>query len=161
MGDDVIIRDAAPKDEIPVHQLLTKIFPGHPYQYANNIHYPNHCINVVAESQQKIIGFASMLIDASSEYGSEEWRKYPLYIGVVAVDEEWRGQGICTRILELLERKAQAKAPHYNRLHLHVQQDNQSATKCFEKFGFEIATEPTPDKDGKRWWLMHKEIQAR
>jgi ribosomal protein S18 acetylase RimI-like enzyme len=154
-----VIRRASPSDEPRVDRLVRKYFPNSPYAYAVNIRYPDEYINVVAESREAgIVGFASMLIDPTPHLGSEEWRKYCLYVGVIAVDAECRRQRIGTMMLDLLEREAQARAPQHDWAHLHVYQDNEPALKCFEAFGFEQASEYVSVKDGRRSWLLRKHI---
>src|SRR2546425_6198141 len=135
-SDEIVIRHAIPSDEARVERLVREIFPDDPHTYAANIRYPNECINVVAESPEAgIVGFASLLIDATPQLGTQEWRKYSLYIGVIAVDRQYRRREISTRMLDLLARTAQERARQYNWLHLHVQQANEPAVKCFESFG--------------------------
>ncbi len=113
----------------------------------------------MAESRQAgIVGFASLLIDATPQLGAEEWRKYPLYIGVIAVHPRSRRRHLSTAMLDLLVRAAQTRAPQHNWLHLHVHQDNEPGVKCFESFGFERAAEFGPDRDGRRSWLMRRNI---
>ncbi len=157
--DEIVIRHANPLDEAQAERLVRGIFPDDPHTYSANIRHPNECINVVAESPQVgIVGFTSLLIDATPQLGTQEWRKYCLYIGVIAVDRQYRHRGIGTQMLDLIASTAQAKAAQHNWLHLHVNQDNEAAVKCFESFGFERAGELGPDKDGKRSWLMRRSI---
>lgn len=158
--DEIVIRHAIPSDEARVEQLVREMIPDDPHTYAANIRYPNECINVVAESSQAgIVGFTSLLIDATPQLGTQEWRKYPLYIGVIAVDRQYRRRHVGTQMLNSLARTAQGRAPQHIWLHLHVHQDNESAVKCFESFGFERAGEFRPDKDGKWSWLMRRNIR--
>jgi ribosomal protein S18 acetylase RimI-like enzyme len=157
--DEIVIRDATASDEARADRLVRGIFPDDPHTYAANILLPNECINVVAVSPQAgVIGFTSLLLDATPLSGTQDWRKYSLYTGVIVVDPEYRRCGIGTQRLSLLARAALIRRPQYNWLYLHVRQDREAAVKCFEKFGFERAGEAAPDKFGNRSWLMRRNI---
>jgi ribosomal protein S18 acetylase RimI-like enzyme len=159
---EIVIRHAVPADVPGVAQLVHASFPQDRSDYAGNIYLPGECVNVVATSQVAgTAGFASMLIEATPERGPEEWRKYPLYIGVMAVHLGLRRQGIGTRMLGLLACAAQMRATSHRWMHLHVDQGNEAAIRCFEKFGFERAGGYFSEGVGRRSWLMRKSIRPR
>ncbi|WP_164017109.1 GNAT family N-acetyltransferase [Pyxidicoccus trucidator] len=134
------VRPAFPYDEEGAARLLRTVFPADPHTYERNIRESN-CLNVVAEtSGGPLIGFASLLIEASPQRGTAEWRKYPLYIGVMAVDALWRSKGIGTELLQLLAAAARQKAPHHQAMHLHVDCDS-PAVRFYERFGFSKVSE--------------------
>jgi ribosomal protein S18 acetylase RimI-like enzyme len=157
----IVVREAGLPDEAATNRLVKTIFPfpDEPHKYAQNVRYPSECINVVAEVSGNIVGYASLLIDASPQFGPQEWRKYDLYIGVVAVDERYRRHRICTRMLGLIEKIARARA-HHTSLHLHVDQVNEPAIRCFQELGFERIAEVGPGPNGERAWLMRKKLAA-
>jgi ribosomal protein S18 acetylase RimI-like enzyme len=159
--DEILIRHAGPLDEPRTALLIKRCLPDDSFPYAENIRWRDRYISVVAEScQAGIVGYTTLLIEATPKSGTEEWRKYSLYIGVTAVDEAYRRRGICHRMLDFLARAARERAPYHDLLHLHVRQDNLSAKKCFERFGFQQVSEYRPAGDGKPSWLMHMNIRA-
>jgi ribosomal protein S18 acetylase RimI-like enzyme len=157
--DQLLVREAWRPDEADAERLVKTVLPNDPHSYAQNVRYPSDCINVLAEIGGNVVGYASLLINASPQCGTQEWRKYDLYIGVVAVDERYRRQGVCVRMLELIERLARARAPHHAALHLHVAQDNEPGMGCFQRFGFEAVAELGPFPNGRRAWLMRKQFR--
>jgi ribosomal protein S18 acetylase RimI-like enzyme len=160
--DEILIRHAGPLDEPRTALLIKRCLPDDSFPYAENIRWRDRYISVVAEScQAGIVGYTTLLIEATPKSGTEEWRKYSLYIGVTAVDEAYRRRGICSLMLDSIARAARERAPHHGVLHLHVDLDNVAAIKCYERFGFERVGEPVPARNGKSSWLMHMNIREQ
>jgi ribosomal protein S18 acetylase RimI-like enzyme len=158
--NEIVVRHATPSDKVPAERLVKQVFPDDPYAYAANIFLPNECINVVAESSPAgVVGFTSLLLDPTPHLGPEEWKKYPLYIGVIVVDARYRRLGTGFRMLDLLSRTALERRPQYNCLHLHVLQNNEPGIKFFEQYGFQRIGETKPNNAGVCSWLMRKAIR--
>ena len=130
------IRDAVPRDEAGFRHLVFAEFPGSPYDYALNIRHPENCINLVAGTEEALDGCVSLLIRASPEQGKETWRKYPLYIGVLAVALEARRKGIGKALIAELRTRCRVRAPNYSHMHLHVSSGNLGAIQFFRAVGF-------------------------
>jgi len=78
---------------------------------------------VVARMNKKVVGFA--LLDIKDK---------EVYISNVGVHEEFRGRGICTKMLKKLTKML----PDFDRkkLTLMVARDNESAVRCYRSVGF-------------------------
>ncbi|NOK15641.1 GNAT family N-acetyltransferase [Corallococcus carmarthensis] len=145
------IRIASPFDEAAASHLLGLVFPDDPHPYAQNIRESN-CLNAVATNNEgRLIGFATLLIDPTTQHGTQEWRKYPLYIGAIATEPIHRRKGVGTDLMEFLAQEARKSAPHYQLMHLHVTQDSPSI-HFHENCGFvKISTY-------KNSWLMRRPV---
>jgi GNAT superfamily N-acetyltransferase len=159
--EEPLVRQAFTSDKAGVRQLVNELFPASPYEYAQNILYPERTVNAVAvRPDAGVVGFASLLLDASPAAGPEEWRKYPLYVGVIGVRLAHRRHRVATRMLDLLRTAAHEKRPNYPSMYLHVSEDNAAATGCFERYGFKAVGEPEPTKDGSRACLMRMDVSG-
>ena len=113
--------------------------PLDPFLKAGRIYYYNieelitaEDVNLlVAVSNNEIIGSGYVRIEKSSEYHKN---KKNGYVGFIYVKPEFRGKRISTIILESL--KHWAKKRGLNELRLDVYQNNTSAIKSYERFGF-------------------------
>lgn len=67
--------------------------------YERNIGHPN-CVNLVAEVDAQVIGFVSALVGPADRYGDAIWKRLLPYIAFVGVQESYRNQGICRRLVD-------------------------------------------------------------
>ena len=86
---------------------------------------------VVAESDNKIIASGYARIDKSKPFLKHS---HHAYLGFMYVVPEYRGQGINKKIMDVL--KDWAIAQNITEFRLEVYNDNASAIKAYEKFGF-------------------------
>jgi ribosomal protein S18 acetylase RimI-like enzyme len=86
---------------------------------------------VVAEADNKIIASGYARIDKSRHYSIHS---HHAYLGFMYVLPEYRGQGINKKIMDVL--KNWAIAQNLTEFRLEVYNDNVSAIKAYEKFGF-------------------------
>src|SRR5216684_5059933 len=152
------VREARFIDESSARAVVRSQFPVSDYDYAANIRRSN-CFNVVAETTA-IVGFASLLVEATPELGSESWRQYPLYLGVIAIHPDFCRQKIGTLILKELARLSMIKASHHAEMHLHVSSANEGAMKFFRARGFETLRQEGKYSDGTEGNLMVCAIKA-
>lgn len=90
---------------------------------------------LVARLNDKVIGFITFNIREKSNQQGFRDRKQ-LNIDVICVDENLRGKGIGTKILEHI--KEFAKENNCTDLYLTVNEENLDAIKLYEKFGFQL-----------------------
>ena len=86
---------------------------------------------VVAEVDNKVIASGYARIDKSKPYVKHS---HHAYLGFMYVLPEYRGQGINKKIMDIL--KDWAVAQTITEFRLEVYNDNASAIKAYEKFGF-------------------------
>lgn len=84
--------------------------------------------------EEDIIGFAIINIKEKNSHGTH-FRKY-LCIEVLAVDENIRGQGYGTKLLEFLKDLGRKEA--CTDLYLSVNEENEKAIKLYKKLGMRI-----------------------
>lgn len=153
------IRLARPADEHAADALVKSIFPADAHTYAQCVRFPEPYICAIAEAEDgATLGFSNLLIHATPGEGTAEWRRYPLYVGVIAVREDARGSGIGTKILDLLIRNARIRARNYDHIHLHTRAHNVKGLGFFRKYGFEEVHRLPPDRNGEIGILMRKYI---
>mgnify|MGYP002555127231 FL=1 len=88
----------------------------------------------VAKINNKIVGY--IIIDIKEkENGVIRYRKL-LSIDTLCIDEDFRGQGIGTKMLEFA--KNIAKEQNCTDMHLTVNPNNEKAIKVYEKFGMKV-----------------------
>jgi ribosomal protein S18 acetylase RimI-like enzyme len=90
-----------------------------------------HIEMAVAEVDNKVIASGYARIDKSKPYLNHS---YHAYLGFMYVLPEYRGQGINKKIMDVL--KDWAIAQNISEFRLEVYNDNVSAIKAYEKFGF-------------------------
>ena len=90
-----------------------------------------HIEMVVAEVDNKIIASGYARIDRSKAYSKHS---HHAYLGFMYVLPEYRGQGINKKIMDVLINWAAAQ--NINEFRLDVYNENVSAIKAYEKFGF-------------------------
>src|SRR6187401_1576986 len=86
---------------------------------------------VVAETDNKIIASGYTRIDKSKPFLKHS---HHAYLGFMYVVPEYRGQGINKKIMDVL--KDWAVSQNITEFRLEVYNDNASAIKAYEKFGF-------------------------
>ena len=108
--------------------------PGHInyYDIAYMIEAP-HIEVVVAELDGELIGSGYARIEDTKKLYLNH-RQYA-YLGFMYVEEQYRGKGVNKLIIEAL--KHWAIQQNITELQLEVYDENQSAVKAYEKFGFE------------------------
>lgn len=84
--------------------------------------------------EENIIGYAIINIKEKNSHGTH-YRKY-LCIEVLAVDENIRGQGYGTKLLEFL--KDLGRKESCTDLYLSVNEENEKAIKLYEKIGMRV-----------------------
>ena len=88
----------------------------------------------VAKINGEIVGY--IIIDIKEkDNGFMKYRKL-LSIDTLCIDEDFRGQGIGTKILEFA--KNIAKEQNCTDMHLTVNPNNENAIKVYEKFGMKV-----------------------
>lgn len=88
----------------------------------------------VAKVNGEIVGY--IIIDIKEkDNGLMRYRKL-LSIDTLCIDEDFRGQGIGTKILEFA--KNIAKEQNCTDMHLTVNPNNENAIKVYEKFGMKV-----------------------
>lgn len=88
----------------------------------------------VAKINGEIVGY--IIIDIKEkDNGFMRYRKL-LSIDTLCIDEDFRGQGIGTKILEFA--KNIAKEQNCTDMHLTVNPNNENAIKVYEKFGMKV-----------------------
>ena len=88
----------------------------------------------VAKVNGEIVGY--IIIDIKEkDNGFMRYRKL-LSIDTLCIDEDFRGQGIGTKILEFA--KNIAKEQNCTDMHLTVNPNNENAIKVYEKFGMKV-----------------------
>ncbi len=88
----------------------------------------------VAKIQDEIVGYITFNIKEKNN-PSMRYRKQ-LQIEAICVDEENRGKGIGTKLLEYARKFA--KEDNCTDLYLTVNKENENAIKVYEKFGFKV-----------------------
>ncbi|RKH19816.1 N-acetyltransferase [Corallococcus sp. CA047B] len=146
------IRHAIPQDAVHVGLVLRSVLSPNQYHYERNIGAQG-CLNFVATSvDHSVVGFSSLLLDASPDTGPDVWRQYPLYVGVMAVAPAWQRRGIGSQLLRRTIEEARRERPHYAFTYLEVEHNN-SAIRLYERLGFEKLGE------NKGSWLMRRSTQ--
>lgn len=84
--------------------------------------------------EEDIIGFAIINIKEKNSHGTH-FRKY-LCIEVIAIDEDYRGKGYGTKLIEFL--KELGRAENCTDLYLTVNEENKDAIKLYEKNGMRV-----------------------
>ena len=88
----------------------------------------------IAKEENEIVGYVIFNI-AEKDYPSMRYRKQ-LSIEAICVDENCRGKGIGTALLEYVKKVAKEKG--CTDLYLTVNKENDNAIKLYEKFGFRV-----------------------
>lgn len=88
----------------------------------------------VAKMQDEIVGYITFNIKEKNN-PAMRYRKQ-LQIEAICVDEEKRGEGVGTELLE--KTKEFGKENGCTDMYLTVNQENQNAIKVYEKFGFKV-----------------------
>ena len=89
---------------------------------------------IIAKLENKIVGYVTFSIK-EKENPSMRYRKQ-LNIEAICVDENCRGKGIGTLLLEYI--KKIGKEQGCTDMYLTVNQENENAIKVYEKFGFKV-----------------------
>ncbi len=88
----------------------------------------------IAKLENKIVGYVTFSIK-EKENPSMRYRKQ-LNIEAICVDEDCRGNGIGTSLLEYIRKLG--KEQGCTDVYLTVNQENENAIKVYEKFGFKV-----------------------
>ena len=88
----------------------------------------------VAKIEDKVVGYISFGI-TEKENPIMRFRKQ-LFIDAMCVDENYRGQGIGSSLLEFIEKFAKEK--NCTDIGLTVNEENKNAMKIYEKFGMKV-----------------------
>lgn len=88
----------------------------------------------VVKKQSKIVGYITFNIQEKTN-PSMRYRKQ-INIDAICVDEENRGEGIGTLLLEYV--KKYGKENNCTDMYLTVNEENEKAIKVYEKFGFKV-----------------------
>lgn len=88
----------------------------------------------VIKEKEKILGYATIDIKEKTSYGTH-YRKY-LSIEAIAVDENCRGKGYGTKLIEFL--KELGRKEKCTDLYLTVNEENKDAIKLYEKLGMRV-----------------------
>jgi phosphinothricin acetyltransferase len=91
-------------------------------------HKENNLAVIVAEIENKIVGWASL-----SKWSHKEGYKYTVENSIY-VDNNYRGKGIGTKLLERLI--VEAKNNNYKNLIAQIAEGNESSVKLHKKYGF-------------------------
>ncbi len=88
----------------------------------------------IAKNQSKIVGYITFNIQEKTN-PSMRYRKQ-INIDAICVNEENRGEGIGTLLLEYMKRYG--KENNCTDMYLTVNEENENAIKVYEKFGFKV-----------------------
>lgn len=88
----------------------------------------------IAKNQSKIVGYITFNIQEKTN-PSMRYRKQ-INIDAICVNEENRGEGIGTLLLEYM--KKYGKENNCTDMYLTVNEENENAIKVYEKFGFKV-----------------------
>ena len=88
----------------------------------------------VAKIEDKIVGYVTFSVQ-EKENPILRYRKQ-LAIDAMCVDENYRGKGIGSSLLEFVEKYAKEK--NCTDIYLTVNEENQNAIKVYEKFGMKV-----------------------
>jgi ribosomal protein S18 acetylase RimI-like enzyme len=109
-----------------------------------------HSINLVATVDSAVVGYVTVLL----RKGSHLARVYSL-----AVDPQWQGRGIGTRVLEAAEGRAAIAG--CRRLRLEVRTDNDRAVRQYERAGYvQIGEKAGYYEDGETALRFEKHINT-
>jgi len=87
--------------------------------------------------------------------------KDTLYIAEVLVDENFRGQGLGKKLMQVFDEKLEK---HINHVILRVWQENKKAVSLYEKAGFNTCGHIIQEKirpDSKEKFIMHKNYMVK
>jgi ribosomal protein S18 acetylase RimI-like enzyme len=89
----------------------------------------------VAKVENKIVGY--IIVDIKEKDGESIMRyRRMLHIDTLCIDENFRGMGIGTKMLEFAKKLAKEK--NCTDMHLTVHPNNKNAIKVYENFGMEV-----------------------
>lgn len=142
------LRNFEPDDLFPVlrlaNQTLNENYEGGLFLHLADL-YPDGFI--LAEDRNRIIGFVLGVVE----------RAYEARILILAVDEEYRNQGIGSQLVRLFIERFRKGG--IRKVKLEVRTSNVSAITLYERLGFERKKVlPTYYADGEDAYLMSKTI---
>lgn len=151
-GSPYALRRARPADLPALIAMETSAFPGDRLSarsFRHHLHSPRADLMVVAQASE-VAGYALNLYRANS-------RLARLYS--IAVDAKHRGQGLSSRMLTDLQRKARQRG--CDRLRLEVRVDNDGAIAAYEHLGFRpIGRAANYYDDGQTALRMEKSLRT-
>jgi ribosomal protein S18 acetylase RimI-like enzyme len=106
-----------------------------PYQYELNIGVPG-CLNLVAEEDGTIVGYASLVVRRWDPRGVLVWQRVAPYLAFIGVIPEKQHRGIGELLLRAIISAAAAQCPDEPRLYLEHHRQNAAAKRLFERMGF-------------------------
>lgn len=134
-------------------EALMRIHQNNPKYNLGNILQTN------LESKYKVglVGKILLLIHDSKIIGScisELETNNKIYISNVFIDNNYRGKGLCSKLLE----KIVESYPKNTSFLLDVNKSNEAAIKCYKRVGFTISEEKSYFKDGSKhyYYVMEK-----
>jgi GNAT superfamily N-acetyltransferase len=129
------------QEDIPAAERIqqTVLPPGHPYVYARNIEV-GRTVNLVAETSDIIIGFASVLLTRWDTQGPFLWQRLAPYLAFIGVVPEHQGKGVGPLLLRQAVESAAIGCVREPMLFLEHEPENVKARKAFERTGFRVLT---------------------
>jgi len=130
------IHQAEAKDREAVGTVCRRVLADDPpYQYELNIGVPG-CLNLVAEEDGVIVGYASVVLRRWDARGGFVWQRVAPYLAFIGVVPEKQRRGIGELLLRATISAAAAQCPDEPRLYLEHHRQNATAKRMFERMGF-------------------------
>ena len=130
------IRYAEPNDFEAVNAIHETAYPDDYYTYAKNIGVPE-ILNLVAEADDRAIGFITVLLKKWNPSGRTFWERSSPYIGFIGVDENYRRISVAEELIKTASIEALTITGE-EFIYLECESDNRKALKLYEKSGFEV-----------------------
>lgn len=130
-----IIRLAERRDVEGAGKICGRVLSGKlPYQYELNIGVEG-CLNLVAEEDGQVIGYATVLLRRWDARGRYLWQRVAPYLAFIGVLPERQGRGVGELLLRGVLRESALRCPGEPHLFLEHTPDNRAA-RLYERVGF-------------------------
>ena len=129
------LRFAEVRDNKAAGLVRSSVLPGsHDYYYKKNI-LSTGCINVVAEEDELVIGYASLLLNRCNPNGHCVLQSVAPYLGFIGVLPQQQKKGAGTKLLKFIIQEAAHRYPNEPFLFLEHEASNPVKT-WYERAGF-------------------------
>ena len=130
-----VIRLAEARDVEGAGAICGRVLSGKlPYQYELNIGLEG-CMNLVAEEDGQVIGYATVLLRRWDPRGRNLWQRVAPYLAFIGVLPEKQGRGVGELLLRAVIRESALRCPNEPRLFLEHTPDNRAA-RLYARVGF-------------------------
>lgn len=166
------IRSIHPSDVASIHALNQSAVPHVGAMTPDELSHiiDESCISLVAHPaslSEQVVGFC-LVLAPTADYSSQNFRWFCdryndfIYLDRVAVDQNYRRQGIGARFYETIGRLAPTRCPEarWLTLEVNIEPRNEASLAFHEGMGFEIVGE-RDTRYGTKVALMQKNLEAR